>query len=166
MYKVKSNSKQTFDIEYADGNYKIDDQKVDFDCFPISEKSFHILLDNQSFNADLIEIDYNQKKVVLKVNHKIFTLEVADDFDQLLVRMGIDKGAQQKISSLNAPMPGLVLSISVKEGEEVKEGDSLLVLEAMKMENVLPSPTDGIIKKIEVKSGEKVDKNQALVTFE
>ena len=62
-------------------------------------------------------------------------------------------------------MPGLVLSVLVTEGDEVKKGDNLLVLEAMKMENMIKSPTDGIIKKIEIKQGNKVEKNELLISF-
>jgi biotin carboxyl carrier protein len=63
-------------------------------------------------------------------------------------------------------MPGLILEIHVQTGQEVNEDDPLLILEAMKMENVITSPRDGIIKSITVKKGETVDKNQLLIEFE
>jgi biotin carboxyl carrier protein len=63
-------------------------------------------------------------------------------------------------------MPGLILEINIKEGQEVKENDALLILEAMKMENVINSPRDGIIKTIAVNKGETVDKNVLLIAFE
>jgi biotin carboxyl carrier protein len=63
-------------------------------------------------------------------------------------------------------MPGLVLDVRVKEGDEVKKGDPLLVLEAMKMENILKSPAHAKIKKINVNKGQAVEKNQVLVSFE
>ena len=62
-------------------------------------------------------------------------------------------------------MPGMVLNILVAEGQQVKKGDSLLVLEAMKMENVLKSPTDGVIKKVVATKGTAVEKNQLLIQF-
>ena len=71
-----------------------------------------------------------------------------------------------KVSDLKAPMPGLVLSIDVEVGKEVKKGDALLILEAMKMENVIKSPTDGVIKSIAVKTSQAVEKNQLLLNFE
>ena len=165
-YKTSSNKKQSFNINYKDGRYSIGDNLVDFDYISTSKSAFHLLLNNQSFNAELVNIDYNRKRVELSVNHKHFVIDVEDEFDQLLVKMGIDKGAQQKVDSLRAPMPGLVLSISAKKGNTVSEGDPLLVLEAMKMENVLASPTSGVIKEIRVKSGDKVEKNQTLISFE
>jgi biotin carboxyl carrier protein len=72
----------------------------------------------------------------------------------------------KKLKDLKAPMPGLVLDIMVKEGEEVTEGQELIVLEAMKMENAIKSPQDGKIKKIAIKNQDKIDKNHTLLSFE
>ena len=71
-----------------------------------------------------------------------------------------------KVSDLKAPMPGLVLEVSVEGGQQVSKGDGLLILEAMKMENVIKSPTDGVIKSISVNKGETVEKNQLILNFE
>lgn len=62
-------------------------------------------------------------------------------------------------------MPGLVLEISVADGQEVNAGDSLLILEAMKMENIIKSPGQGVIDEILVKTGQAVDKGQLLIKF-
>ncbi|AFL96001.1 pyruvate carboxylase subunit B [Thermococcus cleftensis] len=67
---------------------------------------------------------------------------------------------------VTAPMPGKILRILVKEGEKVKTGQGLVVLEAMKMENEIPAPKDGVIKKILVKEGDTVDTGQALIELE
>jgi biotin carboxyl carrier protein len=71
----------------------------------------------------------------------------------------------KQINAIKAPMPGLILEISVV-GQTVKENDSLLILEAMKMENSFLSPRDGIIKSISVILGDAVDKGQLLIEFE
>jgi len=62
-------------------------------------------------------------------------------------------------------MPGLVLNILVEEGQDIKKGDALIVLEAMKMENILKSPADGKVKKVSVKKGVAVEKGQILIEF-
>jgi biotin carboxyl carrier protein len=77
----------------------------------------------------------------------------------------MDATAGKKINELKAPMPGLVLRVTANEGEAVKKGDTLLVLEAMKMENSIKSPGDGMVAKIMVKPGQAVEKNQLLVVF-
>ncbi|MCY1515396.1 Glutaconyl-CoA decarboxylase subunit gamma [compost metagenome] len=58
-----------------------------------------------------------------------------------------------------------MLSVFVAAGDEVKKGDNLLVLEAMKMENMIKSPTDGLVKKVAIQQGEKVEKNEILIEF-
>ncbi|ASJ04783.1 pyruvate/oxaloacetate carboxyltransferase [Thermococcus barossii] len=68
--------------------------------------------------------------------------------------------------AVTAPMPGKILRILVKEGEEVKTGQGLLILEAMKMENEIPAPKDGVVKKILVKEGDTVDTGQTLIELE
>ena len=62
-------------------------------------------------------------------------------------------------------MPGLVRNVNINVGDLIKKGDSLIILEAMKMENVLKSPIDGIISELGVKPGESVEKNQILLSF-
>ena len=59
----------------------------------------------------------------------------------------------------------MVLNVLVKEGDDVKKGDALIILEAMKMENILKSPSDGHIKKIAINKGLAVEKNQILIQF-
>ena len=77
----------------------------------------------------------------------------------------MDKLASTKVNDVKAPMPGLILSMSVAEGDEVKKGDPLLILEAMKMENVIKSPSDGVIKSIKAAQGDSVEKNEVLIQF-
>ena len=79
--------------------------------------------------------------------------------------MGLNAAISQKVNEVKAPMPGLVLRALVEEGAAVKKGDSLLVLEAMKMENVIKSPVDAVVAKIPVKQGQAVEKNQVLIQF-
>ncbi|MHB1148545.1 MAG: biotin/lipoyl-containing protein, partial [Lutibacter sp.] len=69
----------------------------------------------------------------------------------------------KKENYIKAPMPGIILSINVMEGQEVKEGDTLLILEAMKMENAISAPKDGVIKSIFIISGKTVDKGELMI---
>lgn len=65
--------------------------------------------------------------------------------------------------NLKAFIPGTILEIAFKKDDEVKEGDTIMYLEAMKMKNIIKAPFDGVIKRIHVKEGEIVSKNQLLV---
>jgi biotin carboxyl carrier protein len=69
-------------------------------------------------------------------------------------------------SSLKAPMPGLVISLRVAPGEPVAKGQPLMIIEAMKMENIIKARTDGIVKAIKVVPGQSVEKGDTLVEFE
>ena len=75
-------------------------------------------------------------------------------------------GSAQVVKDIKAPMPGLVLQISVGPGDTVEKGDPLLILEAMKMENVLKAPGSGTVKKVSVNQGQAVEKNQLLIEME
>jgi biotin carboxyl carrier protein len=90
---------------------------------------------------------------------------MSDQFDELLHQLGMDSQNTSKIAELKAPMPGLVLRILASEGDEVMKGGNLLVLEAMKMENIIKAPADVVIKSIRVIAGDKVEKNQVMIIF-
>jgi biotin carboxyl carrier protein len=78
----------------------------------------------------------------------------------------MDKLMGNKANLLKAPMPGLVLKVLVTEGQAVKKGDGLLILEAMKMENIIKASSDGMVKKIHIEEKNIVDKNQKMIEFE
>ena len=73
--------------------------------------------------------------------------------ETLMERMGIEEGADATSKDLRAPMPGKVLEVLVQEGQSVEEGEAMLVLEAMKMENTLIAECDGVVAKIHYKPG-------------
>ena len=88
-----------------------------------------------------------------------------DDLDQLIASMGMKGQRIQNVSEIKSPMPGLVLKLLKQSGEEVTAGETILVLEAMKMENAIKSPIEGVIQSIEVKEGQSLDKGMVLIRF-
>jgi acetyl/propionyl-CoA carboxylase alpha subunit len=136
-----------------------------WDVIRVKEGSFHVIKDNCSYTVEVIKADAETKSFVISVNGNKYSLEVKDKYDELLHSLGMDTAGSGKVSEMKAPMPGLVLDVRVNEGTAVKKGDALLVLEAMKMENILKSPADGVVKKINVKKGAAVEKNQVLISF-
>ena len=95
-----------------------------------------------------------------------YDVAISDELDKLINEMGFSTGTNKQINTVEAPMPGLILDIAVAVGQEVKEDDTILILEAMKMENVIVSHRDGIIKSINVAKNEAVEKKQLLIEFE
>jgi acetyl/propionyl-CoA carboxylase alpha subunit len=125
----------------------------------------HVLHNGRSHNVEILKADKAAKAITLLINGRSYEVQLADKFDQLLKSLGMDKAASAKVNELKAPMPGLVLDVVVSEGQEIKKGDALVVLEAMKMENILKAPADATVKKITVKKGTAVEKNQVLIQF-
>ncbi|WP_131538362.1 acetyl-CoA carboxylase biotin carboxyl carrier protein subunit [Pedobacter nototheniae] len=165
MHKVKVNDKFQFDVASKSAELLINGNAVEMDISNLSSGLANILYQNQSFNTEVVELDKAEKTCIIKVNGNTYKIKVEDQFDQLLKQMGLDNLATNKVSEIKAPMPGLVLNVMVGEDSEVKKGDNLLILEAMKMENILKSSADGIVKKVLVKQGDKVEKNQVLIQF-
>jgi biotin carboxyl carrier protein len=92
-------------------------------------------------------------------------MQITDQFDELLHQLGMDNLTTATISEIKAPMPGLVLRILASEGQEVQKGGNLLVLEAMKMENIIKAPANVMIKSVKINPGDKVEKNQVMMIF-
>lgn len=128
--------------------------------------AFHIIHNNRSYQVDIVKADFEGKSFVLMVNNNLYELNARDRFDLLLEELGMEDLAAGAVNDLKAPMPGLVLSVEVEEGQQVAKGDALLVLEAMKMENVLKAEQDAIVKGIGAQVGQAVEKNQVLIEFE
>ncbi len=170
LYKVKVNDKTEHQVVFdASGNIKeLDNNNSVWDIVSIkkgSTPSFHILKDNKSFFAEVMESDFTNKTFVVRINGNKYSLNVKDRFDGLLHDLGMDNLSAAKLDNLKAPMPGLVLDVRVSEGQEIKKNDPIIVLEAMKMENILKAHADGTVKTISVKKGDKVEKNQVMITF-
>ncbi len=167
MYKAKVNAK-VFEIEFSKQTPlkgTINGSDFDFDYSEIGLQH-HLLYNNKSYTIELVSFDRLEKTCVLKVNNNDIIVSVEDRFDLLLDKLGMDSGTTQKMNDLLAPMPGLVLDIYVEVGDAIKKGDGLIVLEAMKMENIIKSSRDGVVKAIEVSCSEAVEKNQVLIQFE
>jgi biotin carboxyl carrier protein len=105
----------------------------------------------------------NSKEYSITINGRHYPAKVGDELDTLLQKMGMRDKAAGTMADVKAPMPGLVLDILVKEGDVVEKGNSLIVLEAMKMENVIKASGNGTVRSIRVKKRDAVEKNQLLI---
>ncbi|NHM03917.1 acetyl-CoA carboxylase biotin carboxyl carrier protein subunit [Flavobacterium celericrescens] len=149
------------------GSFELTESSLkNLDAVCIEQSKFHILKDNKPYKAEIVSADFIAKKYTIKVNNNTYEVAISDALDELIKSMGIERGRTKVVNAIKAPMPGLILEISVEVGQTVKENDPLLILEAMKMENSFLSPRDGVIKSIAVEKGNAVDKGQLLVEFE
>ncbi|MCI4667088.1 MAG: biotin/lipoyl-binding protein [Bacteroidia bacterium] len=131
----------------------------------INEQLFKVNHEGKSYDVFIQKVDAGEKFVELSINGKRSKVKVVSRIEKLLKELGMDHQLAKKLDSLKAPMPGLIHSLQVEEGQEVKKGDPLLILEAMKMENVIKSPGEGTVSKIHVSPKESVEKGHVLISF-
>jgi biotin carboxyl carrier protein len=161
MIKATVNGKEyTIDGKNMDGN------PVEWDLLEVRDNTFHIIMNNKGYSAVLVSHNPEEKTMTINVNGNDYEIAVKDKYDILLQQMGISAKSSTTVNNIKAPMPGLIVNILAPEGTEVKKGDGLLILEAMKMENAIKSPRDGKIKKVHVQLRQAVEKNQVLLDFE
>ncbi|GAA4835132.1 acetyl-CoA carboxylase biotin carboxyl carrier protein subunit [Algivirga pacifica] len=156
----------TYKAAFEEDLLHLNDQSIPLDIAKLKEGHFSIIHNDQTFDVVVVDADYEQKAFTIKVNNQRFTLTAKTDLDLMLEKLGMNTQVNTVVSDIKAPMPGLILTYSVEEGQEISKGTPLLILEAMKMENVIKSPRDGVIKKLNRKAGENVEKNTVLVSFQ
>jgi biotin carboxyl carrier protein len=157
-YKVNVNDTFHFDLEK--------ESVSQLDAVSVETNKFHVLHENTPYQAEIVTSDFLQKSYTVKVNNNTYTVAISNPLDILIKEMGFETGLAKQVNFIKAPMPGLILEISVVVGQTVKENDNLIILGAMKMENSFLSPRDGVIKTISVLMGDAVDKGQLLIEFE
>ena|SRR5438093_6585401 len=155
---------QTFEIDINQGGritVNGEEQTVDFQT--ISQSLFSVLIDNASFEA-LIEEREGRYNVLMFGD--LYEVEVADERQQRLLRASSGFEVAQGEISIRSPMPGLIVAVPVTEGQAVKQGDAVCVLESMKMENELKAPRDGVVVRVHVARGDRVEQNKPLITIQ
>ncbi len=156
-YKVKAN-------EFV---FSIDkNQTAAADIIQKSPTEFNIINNHRSVNATLVDSDVTGKKLTIEVDGESYEVEIKDELDQMLDVMGFGVATTKLIKEVKAPMPGMVLEIVVLDGQDVNEGDKVLILGAMKMENCILVHTNAKIKRVAVSVGQAVEKGQVLVELE
>ncbi len=144
-------------INSVNSGYEIEGNSMD---------GFTITKNGKTYKADLLKVDYKEKTFLVKVDGKRVNVKVQDRFDLLLSKLGMSGLGSKKINQLKSPMPGLILDILVTPGQLIKAGETILILEAMKMENIIKAPADVTVKNIKITKGKAVEKNELLVEFE
>lgn len=130
------------------------------DLVKLDAHRFSFIVNNRSYHVELYP---NENNFHLVLNQKRFQVAVLDSRQKIQAEM-FDQGRRQSTAAtVKAPMPGLILRIEVKEGQFVRAGNPLLVMEAMKMENEIRAEGNGIIKEILVKEQQTVDKDTILI---
>lgn len=165
MLTIQVNGEE-IQFDLVGGQATLNGKAIYADPIKLGPDKYHILLDNRSITLELLEKSENGKELTLLVNGIKQVVIIRDRYDALLSQLGMDKLLTNKNQQVKAPMPGLVLRLLTEVGQHVKKGDPLLVLEAMKMENVIKAERDGTVKSIAVTTKQAVEKNTVLMEME
>lgn len=155
---------QTFDIEInEDGRILVngEERAVDFRELRKGEL-YSMLLDHRSFEAVVEERD-DLYQVLMEGD--LYEVKVTDERSRRLESAFMAFGDSGAEVSIRAPMPGLIARVAVVEGQAVSRGDTLVILESMKMENELKSPRSGTVHRVYVSAGDSVEQNKLLLTI-
>ena len=149
------------DITKAGNNFKVllDGREFQVEVAQSDEDKLTLIINNKPYQI-FLDSDYT-----LNINGELYNFEVIDEQVAKVLKSGTEVG-HKKEAVLTTPMPGLVIEVEVKEGDSVKKGQGLLIIEAMKMQNEFKSPRDGIVKKIMVQKGQTVNSKDTLVVIE
>ncbi|NND94421.1 MAG: acetyl-CoA carboxylase biotin carboxyl carrier protein subunit [Flavobacteriales bacterium] len=149
----------------SEEEWNINNRRVKASLANLSDDEFHVLKADISFRIHIEGINSETGAIDMMVNGKRMSLRAKGKYEALLTSLGLDSLSSSKAKDLKAPMPGLVLDVAVKEGQNIEVGDTLIILEAMKMENVIKAEAAGKVKEIRVGTSDSVEKNQVLITF-
>ncbi len=144
-----------FEVRIGDRVHQVDAYRHDYG-------TLSLLVDGRSYSATL---DERGPRVHVRLDGSAFPIEILDE-RKLRLRRAAGRFTVEGKQTVTAPMPGKVVKVLVAPGAEVKEGQGLLVIEAMKMENELKSPKAGKVTELAVKEGQPVEGGARLVTVE
>lgn len=163
MKYVTTIGERQYTIEInRDDQITIDGVVYSIDLRAIDEATFSLLIDNASHEA-LVEANNGETHVLLR--GRLYAARVEDERASRLSRSAGGLHAGSGEVTMKSPMPGLIVSIAVSEGEAVKKGQTIVVLESMKMENELKAPRDGTIASIKVTLRQSVEQHQPLIVL-
>ena len=153
--KAKVNNRWGFDLEKDSSGLDMKKQR---------DRTFSVIYKKRHYNANVVSVDFKKKLFVLCINNTNYEVLLTDKHDELLNSLGLSSFDKDVSPSIVSPMPGKVVNVLASEGSSFLKGDPLIVLEAMKMENIIKAEGQGVIGKIQVKEGDVVEKNAVLIS--
>lgn len=145
-------------------NFEIKDGE-DWDIVKTKDGLFNIIYKEKSFIANVLSHDKKNKVFEIVINNNHYKVQLKDSFDEALIRLGVEHQEVDKDKAVVSPMPGKVVEVFVGAGDSVDEGDGLIVLEAMKMENIIKATKSGEVKHVYASVGDSVEKNCRLLVY-
>lgn len=166
MLQATVNEKNEYSIEQASEGWQVNGAPVQWDIQQLPNGLVSILYNHKSYTAFVESVDRKTKEVTLNIEGNSYSVVLKEPIDQLLSSMGMDLKVMQKVEPVKAPMPGMVLKVLVEPGQQINKGDGLLILEAMKMENILKASAPATVKSIKINEKTAVEKGAVLIELE
>ena len=159
MKYVTHINNQSYEIEIDhDGSVLVNGQTRDVDFLNLGGDLFSVITENRSLEA---VINDDEGQIAVMMSGRQFEAQVLDERAMLMMQR---RGAQTTgTGEVKAPMPGLIVEVTTERGASLAKGDTLIILESMKMQNELKAPIDGVVRAIHVEAGQAVDKSDLLV---
>ncbi len=121
--------------------------------------------DGRNYHCQIMDRNIQENKVTLQVDGITFKTKIVTELDKTIAEMGYASKTAGQEKDIYAPMPGLVLKLACQADDQISAGDTLLTLEAMKMENLIKAQVDGNIAEVHVAAGDKVEKGTLLISL-
>jgi biotin carboxyl carrier protein len=165
-YEVNINGKdRNIEILSREGNHLkvlIGDKTYELDLLEVEPGVYSVLSEGKNFNFELNALSL--KKYIVGTTAENIDVEIVDAESRYIRSR---KGSEEEDATfISTPMPGQVVKILVKEGQEVKGGETVIIVSAMKMESEYKVVKDRVIREVLVKEGDNIDGDQPLITFE
>ncbi|MGH2457581.1 MAG: acetyl-CoA carboxylase biotin carboxyl carrier protein subunit [Chloroflexota bacterium] len=143
---------------------RVGDDVLTVDLRQVTEPSLYsLLIDNRSFE---LFVEQNGDVFDVLIGGELFHLKVQDEWARRLANIQRKTQVETGLLAIKAPMPGAVISVEVTPGQDVKKGQGVVILSAMKMENEIKTPRAGRVKSVEVQPGQTVEQGRTLVVIE
>ncbi|HVC33190.1 MAG TPA: biotin/lipoyl-containing protein [Chloroflexota bacterium] len=159
---------RTFELDFQEEGeqlrVQVGGQGLTLDLRSVTQPSLYsLLIDNHSYE---IFVEASGDEFDVLIGGEMFHLKVQDEWARRLANIQRKTAVETGILPIKAPMPGAVVSVEVTPGQEVKRGQGLVILSAMKMENEIKAPRTGRVKSVDVQPGQTVEQGRVLVVLE
>jgi biotin carboxyl carrier protein len=153
---------KSYEIEIVtEGEILLDGEQLTADFQSVADQPIYsLLLEGQSYEASIHPTELG---IQVLLRGQLLDVQVEDERQRRLRKSSGGQVIQSGDIHLKAPMPGLVVTITVEEGQDVMSGENLIILESMKMQNEIKAPRDGVVSRLRVKPGDNVENNQVLL---
>ena len=148
-----------------DNEALINGKKYEYESKFINNQALVLRINSKNYFISVTENE-NDNTLDLNIDSEIYNVDCKSELDIMIGKMTENKGDVKTKKEIRSPMPGIIKSLTVTEGQKVSKGQVLLVLEAMKMENEIKATKECTVKKISVKPMSSVEKNELLLELE